>query len=138
MVRSDFMPIFMIIFPIFFCIILVMSLGFFITVFSTTIRRNSIRSTFKKSLIMLENMTDPKYPGKGIPLSRLAEANITDIKVLEDYLYDIFYRFEEAYNNLDYNTMSTLSTSKLYNNYYTDISLNLKIGNRRGLRFTNK
>ncbi len=57
--------------------------------------------------------------------------NTDDINSLKNYFYDIFYKFETAYNNLDFNTMKILSTSQLYNNYHTGISLDLKVGKKR-------
>lgn len=43
----------------------------------------------------------------------------------------MFLEFENAYNNLDYNMMKILSTKQLYQNYYTGMSLDLKVGKKK-------
>ena len=57
--------------------------------------------------------------------------NTGDIDGLKDYFYDLFVKFEYAYNNLDYNMMKTLMTKQMYHNYYTGISLDLRSGKKR-------
>ena len=57
--------------------------------------------------------------------------NTDNLALLKDYFYDIFLRFENAYNNLDYNEMKILSTKQLFQNYYTGITLDLKIGQKK-------
>ena len=68
---------------------------------------------------------------KDVTKDKLEKFNITDINTLKDFVYDTFYQFELAYNNLDYNVMKSISTKELYNNYYTGISLDLKTGKKR-------
>ena len=51
----------------------------------------------------------------------------TNISNLKMYLYDIFLKFENAYNNLDFNTMYNLCTERMYDMYHTNITLNLKL-----------
>ena len=88
-------------------------------------QRKTIRKAMKRN-ILLEG-----YGTTSIPISKLADLNIEDLSVLEDYLYDIFLEFENALNSLDYNTMGRLTTSKLYNLYHTDITLNVKAGRKK-------
>lgn len=66
-----------------------------------------------------------------VPKRQLDKFHIDDINTLKDYFYDIFYRFETAYNSLDYNTMKELATKQVYENYHTGISLNSKHGKKR-------
>ena len=47
------------------------------------------------------------------------------------YFYDIFVNFETAYNNLDYSAMKAVSTTPLFQNYYTGISLDLEVGKKK-------
>lgn len=61
----------------------------------------------------------------------LEEFKINDIKSLKKYLFEIFTKFEKAYNELDFNTMKSLSTSQLYQNYYTGIKLDMQDGNKK-------
>lgn len=58
--------------------------------------------------------------------------------MLKDYLYDIFYKFETAYNNLDYGNMRSLSTKQLFQKYYTGITLNLKVGRKKVINNINR
>ena len=90
------------------------------------IKRNKNKKAFKSMVISSKNkeFTD-------INPSKLDGFDITDISKLKMYLYDIFYRFETAYNNVDYNTMYNLSTSKLYDLYHTNIVLNLKFDEKK-------
>ena len=61
----------------------------------------------------------------------LQKFNTDDINSLKDYFYGMFLEFENAYNNLDYNMMKILSTKQLFQNYYTGMSLDLKIGKKK-------
>lgn len=71
--------------------------------------------------------------GEYIDISKeqLAEFNTEDLETFKNYFYKLFISFENAYNNLDYNMMKTLSTKQLYQNYYTGITLDLEAGNKR-------
>ena len=90
------------------------------------IQRNKNKKVFKSMII-----SDKKKDYSDINQSKLNGFEITDISKLKIYLYDIFYRFETAYNNVDYNTMFNLSTSQLYNLYHTNIVLNLKFDEKK-------
>ena len=68
---------------------------------------------------------------KDVTKTALARFNTDDIDSLKDFFYNKFLEFENAYNNLDYNAMKILSTKQLFQNYYTGISLDLKIGKKR-------
>lgn len=109
--------------------------GFIIKTFINVIKRKSNHNYFKNNVII-----NKKIPGKGnkyarvyndVSKSELAKFNTDDINTLKDYFYNIFLDFEKAYNNLDYNVMKILSTKELYQNYYTGISLDLKVGRKR-------
>lgn len=98
-------------------------------------KRISNQKYFKNNIVYYKdsNSNSSKYKNNYIDVSKskLAKFNTDDINLLKDYFYDIFYRFEVAYNNLDYNIMKMLSTKELYENYYTGISLNLKVGKKK-------
>lgn len=63
--------------------------------------------------------------------TKLEMFNTDNIDSLKDYFFDIFLKFENAYNNLDYNMMKMLSTKQMFQNYYTGISLDLKVGQKK-------
>lgn len=118
------------------------SIGFviFISVFVKIIRRNKNKKYFKNSVVTIDKNDSKtrqssslkKYTEyKDVTKEDLKRFNTDNIDALKDYLFDIFYRFEQAYNNLDYDTMKFLSTKQLYQNYYTGISLDLKFGKKR-------
>lgn len=96
---------------------------FFISYF----RKNISNRSFKNNNIYL----DKKRKYEDVSIEKLSELDISDINKLKDYLYSMFYDFEVAYNNLDYNKMKKLCSSKIYNNYHTNICLNLKFGHKR-------
>ena len=97
--------------------------------FISIIRRNKSNKKLKQNVIKNSNPVKETY--SDISESKLEEFDITDINLLKDYIYNIFYEFETAYNNLDYNGMYNNSTQKLYNNYYTNIMLNLKFTRKK-------
>lgn len=107
----------------------------FFTIISDIIKRNQVHTYFKSNVID-NNSTNATTKGKKniyIDVSKgdLKVFNTEDIDALKDYFYELFISFENAYNNLDYNTMKMVSTEQLYNNYYTGISLDLKVGKKR-------
>ena len=104
------------------------------------IRKSTNRSYFKNSVVVIDSKESgskssaiTKYytEHRDVTKEQLKMFNTDNIDALKDYLYDIFYRFEQAYNNLDYSTMERLSTKQLFQNYYTGISLDLKFGKKR-------
>lgn len=96
------------------------------------IKRKKIKTFFKGNVITNDKLTgNYKRIYKDVNQRQLDDINISNIEALKDELYDIFYRFEVAYNSLDYSSMKSVSTSQLYSNYYTDISLDLKVGEKR-------
>lgn len=117
-------------FPIFFFL----GLAKFIT---NSIRRKKNHEYFKNNVVTNGNYLDNiknktnKNIYKDISKDMLKMFNTDDINSLKDFFYDIFYKFEVAYNNLDYNMMKTLSTKQLYNNYYTGITLDLEVGKKK-------
>ncbi len=90
------------------------------------IKRNNNKKLFKSMIIK-----DNKMNFSDINSSKLDGFDIKDISKLKKYLYEIFYKFETAYNDVDYNTMFNLSTSKLYNLYHSNIVLNLKFEEKK-------
>lgn len=105
---------------------------------SDSVRRTNTEKFFKSSVIIPSEKKDFQDTTKGkqniykdVPQYKLDRLNVDDIDTLKDYLFDIFYRFEMAYNNLDYNAMRVLTTKQLFQKYHTGISLNLKIGKKR-------
>ena len=106
----------------------------FKTIFQA-IKRNSNHNYFKNNVVYFKNIDSnySKYKNNYIDVGKneLAKFNTDDINLLKDYFYDIFYQFEVAYNSLDYSKMKLMCTKQLYQNYYTGISLNLKIGKKK-------
>lgn len=113
----------------------------FKTIFQS-IKRITNNNFFKSNIISLKDISsnNSKYKNNYVDVKKdkLARFNTDDINLLKDYFYDLFYKFEVAYNNLDYSTMKMLSTKQLYQNYYTGISLNLKIGKKKVIDQINK
>ena len=68
---------------------------------------------------------------KDVSKIKLEMFNTDNLDVLKDYVYNIFLRFENAYNNLDYNEMKILTTKQLFQNYYTGITLDLRVGQKK-------
>lgn len=102
------------------------------------IKRAINHKYFKNNVVINNEVEKPiengsKYQRTYEDVSReaLEKFNTDDINLLKDYFYDMFLEFEKAYNNLDYNMMKILSTKQLYQNYYTGMSLDLKIGKKR-------
>ena len=89
------------------------------------VRRSQSKKKFKSMVI-----NDRKSYTEISP-SRLEGFDINDLEKLKLYLYDKFYKFELAYNSLDYNSMYNLCTEKLYNLYHTSITLNLKFDEKK-------
>ena len=103
-------------------------------IYGTTINpNNDFLDITLNDLTTFKNKTNQIYKEnyKDVSSNKLELFNVTDIDELKDYFYKIFYDFERAYNNLDYQTMKALSTSQLFENYYTGITLDLKEGNKR-------
>ena len=78
---------------------------------------------------VINNLQESKY--KDVSKDRLEYFHIDDIGSFKNSLYEIFEEFEKAYNSLDYNTMKQISTSQLYENYYTGMSLNITDGKKK-------
>ncbi len=91
-----------------------------------SIKRRRTKAYFKSCVVK-----NKKRIYNDVSLKELEVLNTTNIDLLKDELYDLFYKFEMAYNSLDYNIMKMISTTELYNNYYTGISLDLKVGEKR-------
>lgn len=112
---------------------------FVIKLIANAIQRARSRKFFKKNVVVNNLNEENKIYFNGnkrniyndVPKSKLEMFNTDDIKQLKDYFYDIFLKFEIAYNNLDYNIMKMLSTKQLFQNYYTGISLDLQVGKKR-------
>ena len=111
------------IFVIVFCI----SLFIIFNTFFIMIQTQAARKNMKRNVTIESNMIGTNK----VPLSRLSVLNIDNMDILEDYVYDLFIKFENAINSLDYNTMASLATSKLYSLYHTDLSLNAKYGRKK-------
>jgi len=101
----------------------------------TNIKRINSHKFFRNNVVYNNAMDDENIEYKrtyyDVHKSELAKFNLDDINILKDYFYNIFFEFENAYNNLDYNTMKILSTKQMYHNYHTGISLDLKVGKKR-------
>ena len=115
-----------IIFLILFVALIISFLFYFIVDIVYRIKRLVINKDFQDNVI--ENLENRN---KDMPAKKLVDYNIDNIDQLKEYLANQFIEFEKAYNNLDYNLMRELSTSLLFNNYYTGITLDLKFGYKR-------
>ncbi len=100
---------------------------------ANTIRRINSRKYFKNNIVdyRASDNTKEKKVYRDVSKNKLAIFNTEDIDPLKDFFYDLFVKFEEAYNNLDYNMMKMISTKQLFYQYYTGISLDLKVGRKR-------
>ena len=138
-----------ILFPISFFIIVTI----FINSIRNNIRRMNNHSYFKQNVInsnlinidsdfldvtlnslkQFQNKTNQLYKENynDVSSEKLKLLNVTNIEDFKEYFYKLFTDFEKAYNSLDYKKMESLSTSQLFENYYTGISLDLKAGNKR-------
>lgn len=89
------------------------------------IKRQKNRNLFKSMVVKTKrDYTD-------IDSSKLEGFDTNDIDKLKIYLFDIFYRFETAYNSIDYNTMYNLSTEYLYDMYHTSVTINQKFNEKK-------
>lgn len=110
---------------------------FIIRIIVNSIRRVSSRKYFKNNVVthsdenINNNTKDKNNVYFDVSKSKLEMFKTDDIDALKDYFYDIFIKFETAYNNLDYNLMRMLSTKQLFQNYYTGITLDLQVGKKR-------
>lgn len=105
------------------------------------IKKAATQKFFKNNVVVTNsNVLEKNYSnlaslkkGEYVDISKeqLSEFNTEDLETFKDYFYKLFLKFENAYNNLDYNMMKTLSTKQLYQNYYTGITLDLEAGNKR-------
>jgi len=112
--------------------------GFLFKVIANSIKRRNTQNYFKNNVIVNEKVGEVLGKGnkykrtyKDVSKDQLMKFNTEDIDSLKDYFYQRFVEFENAYNNLDYNIMKMLSTKQMYNNYYTGITLDLKVGKKR-------
>ena len=115
-----------------------------VVLIARALKRSSVRKQFKSNVISESNWIsqenkhinnsatgDNRLVYSDVSKVKLDTLNIADIDVLKDYLYRMFYKFEKAYNNLDYDKMRRLSTKKLYESYHTGIVLDLQVGRKR-------
>ena len=98
-----------------------------IKVVTSSIQRAQNIRYFANTII--EHAPESKY--KDVSKSILENYHIDDIGSFKNTLFELFEQFEKAYNSLDYNTMKQITTSQLYENYYTGISLNIKDGKKK-------
>lgn len=120
---------------------LIINIGVWVFIFKllkNSLKRIQNRKYFKNNVISNKNIETNlgelnKYKRTYNDVSKkdLQKFNTEDIDSLKDYFYGIFLDFENAYNNLDYNMMKILSTKQLYQNYYTGMSLDLKVGKKK-------
>lgn len=112
---------------------------FIIKIIIDAFRRKSNHKYFKNNVVINKGYDlylNSKSKEKNniyfdVSKEKLKMFNTDDIDSLKNYFYDIFLKFETAYNNLDYNTIKIVSTKQLFQNYYTGITLDLKVGRKR-------
>lgn len=101
------------------------------------IQRIKMHKYFKSNVVNnnIKYKKDYNYNKKSkyndVSKEKLLKFNTDNIDGLKDHIYNIFFSFEKAYNNLDYNMMKILSTKQMFQNYYTGISLDLKVGKKK-------
>ena len=95
------------------------------------IKRAANHKYFKNNVVVNDSVKYTKEKYVDISKDELATFNTDDLDTFKNYFYKIFLEFETAYNNLDYNTMRTLSTKQLFHNYHTGITLDLEVGKKR-------
>lgn len=86
---------------------------------------------YRSKKFFKSNVINQKINYTDIVKDQLEGFEITDILKLKMHLFDIFEKFENAYNSLDYGTLYNLSTPKLYEMYHTIMVLNSKLGEKR-------
>ncbi len=128
---------------LFMCFFVSVFIFIVVNIIIDTFRRNSIIKFFKDTVVLSKELQGDSTRGKknfyiDVSKNKLDRLNVDDIAVLKDYLYDIFYRFETAYNDLDYGNMSNLATKQLFQKYYTGITLNLKVGRKKVINNINR
>ena len=136
---SEPLIIFLVVFFYIIAIIIHVSFwAFILKVIINSIRRSASHRYFKSNVVTQTSndlKLDSNLPKNNIyidvPKSKLEMFNTDNIDSLKDYFYDIFVNFENSYNSLDYTMMKLLSTKQLFNNYYTGITLDLKVGQKR-------
>ena len=101
---------------------------FIVKVIRHTFLRNNTHDYFKNNVVFNKK---EKHEYVDISKEQLEKFNTTDLNGLKDMFYKMFEEFEIAYNNLDYDQMKRLTTSQMYNNYYTGIKLDLEVGKKR-------
>ena len=97
---------------------------------TSSVKRTKNKTYFKNNVINYEEEKE-KVKYTDISMEELSTFQTSDLDGFKDYFYNLFYDFEMAYNNLDYNTMKLLSTKQLFQNYHTGLTLDLKQGNKR-------
>lgn len=133
----DFAGIFFLPFILVFVIVAISQAAIIFTIFKVvaeifkSFKRKSTTNFFKSNVIHNSNTTTQREKYVDISKKELATFNTDDLDTFKNYFYKIFVDFENAYNNLDYNTMKSLSTKQLFHNYHTGITLDLEIGKKR-------
>ncbi len=89
------------------------------------IKRNKKKQVFKSMNITGRDRYTEVTP------DQLEGFDISDLSKLKLYLYDIYTKFENAYNALDYNTMYNVCTEKMYDLYHSSIQLDLKFDEKK-------
>ncbi len=97
------------------------------------LKKRKNNKKFKSTLINNEDYLNNLKSGKYCDVKpfELSAFDIRDIDKLKSFLFDIFVKFENAYNNLDYNAMYNLSSKKIFNMYYSSIECNSKSDEKR-------
>lgn len=126
---------FSVIFVIFFMIIqmFLSFVPFFIivVVLTTLSKRTKNTKFFKQNVIINDGQTNNKTVFSDVHKDTLNRFGIDNINDMKDYLYKMFFEFENAYNNLDLDTMKRVSYKQLYENYITGIKLDKNLGKKK-------
>lgn len=112
----------------------IFNITIFYLIFSTiikTIKRVANHKYFKNNVIINDCLNLPEDKYTDITQKQLSMFNTDDLQAFKNHFYKIFIDFENAYNNLDYNTMKALTTKQVFQNYYTGITLDLEVGKKR-------
>lgn len=95
-------------------------------------KRKMLEESFKENVVSMKKKYD-RVPGDKFIL-----IDVEDIPSFRDMLFDKFILFENSYNSLDYEMMKACCSKELFDKYYTNIILNLNIGNKRILNNVEK
>lgn len=134
LISSGISIIFIIVFFIVQAFISFIPIIMIVLVITTIAKRTNNAKFFKQNVIVSNAAVGSKAfenNYKEVSKAQLSKFGIDDINDIKNYLYEIFYNFENAYNNLDLQEMKRYSYEQLCENYITGIKLDKKLGKKK-------